>query len=165
MVSADEVLPVQAEDIVGVADEVSRVVVRDAEDVFGVVDEVAGRRRRGIACGGARYRGGSGCRRRGIVRAMPRKIWVSPTMLRAVADEDLGVTDEVARDTEEDLGVTDADEVSRAPRAMPTRIWVSPTRLPAVADKDLGVADADEVSRAMPRRNLVLRLDFWIWDI
>nr|BAC84167.1 hypothetical protein [Oryza sativa Japonica Group] len=76
---------------------------------------------------------------------MPRKIWVSPTMLRAVADEDLGVTDEVARDTEEDLGVTDADEVSRAPRAMPTRIWVSPTRLPAVADKDLGVADADEV--------------------
>lgn len=161
MVSADEVLPVQAEDVVGVADEVSRVVARDAEDVFGVVDEVAGRRRRG----GARYRGGSWCRRRGIVRAMPRKIWVSPTMLRAVADEDLGVTDEVARDTEEDLGVTDADEVSRAPRAMPTRIWVSPTRLPAVADKDLGVADADEVSRAMPRRNLVLRLDFWIWDI
>lgn len=113
MVSADEVSPVQAEDVVGVADEVSRVVARGAEDVFGVVDEVAGRRRRG----GARYRGGSGCRRRGIVRAMPRKIWVSPTMLRAVADE------------------------------------------------DLGVADADEVSRAMPRRNLVLRLDFWIWDI
>lgn len=151
MVSADEVLPVQAEDVVGVADEVSRVVARDAEDVFGVVDEVAGRRRRGIACGGARYRGGSGCRRRGIVHAMPRKIWVSPTMLRAVADED--------------LGVTDTDEVSRAPRAMPTRIWVSPMRLPAVADEDLGVADADEVSRAMPRRNLVLHLDFWIWDI